>query len=114
MSFKDDMMDDLDATFFCNDEFAEEHTIDGRKVTVVLTDVTDQDVRSSYGLMKAVLNPAENAISKHLYHLFIRDKDTIRKYTVNSQILVDGQRMYIYQAKHAGGAWQLVVGKSTV
>ena len=114
MIFKDDLMDDLDVTFFCEDEFAEEHMIDGRKVIVVLTDATESDQKSTYGLMKATLNPAETSIGKHLYHLFIRDKDTTRKYTTNSVILVDGQRMYVQSAKHAGGAWQLVIGKSTV
>ena len=114
MSFKDDMMDDLDKVFFDNDEFAEVHKIDGRELLVVLTDVTDQDVRSTYGLMKATLNPKETAIGKHLYHLFIRDRDTNRKYTNNSQILLDGQIMFIQSAKHAGGVWQLVIGKSTV
>lgn len=114
MIFKEDMMDDLNETFFCEEEFAETHSIDGRNIVVVLTDVTEQDVRSTYGSMKTTLNPAETSISKHLYHLFIRDKDTTRKYTTNSVILVDGQRMYVQSAKHAGGAWQLIIGKSTV
>lgn len=114
MNFKDGVMDDLDTVFFDEEELAEWHTIDGRKVLVVLSDVTERDVRSTYGLMKATLNPAETSITKHSYHLFIRDKDTTRKYTTNSVILVDGQRMYVQSAKHAGGAWQLVVGKSTV
>ena len=114
MNFKDGVMDDLDVVFFDEEELAEYHNIDGRDILVVLTDATEADAHMSYGLMKATLNPKEHAISKHLYHLFIRDKDTKRKYTVNAQIIVDRQVMFVQSAKHAGGAWQLIVGKSTV
>jgi len=114
MSFKDDVMDDLDTVLFDNEELAEYHNIDGRDILVVLTDVTESDAHMSYGLMKATLNPKEKAISKHSYHLFIRDKDSKRKYTTNAQIIVDKQVMFVQSAKHAGGHWQLVVGKSTV
>lgn len=114
MIFKDDVMDDLDTVIFDDEELAEVHNIDGRNILVVLTDATESDAHMSYGLMKATLNPKENAISKHSYHLFIRDKDTKRKYTVNAQILVDKQVMFVQSVKHAGGLWQLIVGKSTV
>lgn len=114
MSFKDDMMDDLDTVFFDSEELAEIHNIDGRDLLVVLTDATEADAQMSYGLMKATLNPKEKAISKHSYHLFIRDKDSKRKYTTNAVILVDGQKMFVQKVKRAGGVWQLVVGKDTV
>ena len=114
MTFKDDVMDDLDEVFFDLEELGEIHNIDKRDICVVLTDVTEMDAHISYGLMKATLNPKEHAISKHSYRLYIRDVDTKRKYTTNAQILVDGQVMFVQSSKHFQGVWQLIVGKSTV
>ena len=36
MSFKDDILADLDEVFLNLDEFAEEHTIEGKKISVVM------------------------------------------------------------------------------
>ena len=107
-------MDDLDNVIFDEEELAEVHSVDGRNILVVLTDAREEDNRMSYGLMKATLNPKEHAISRHSYNLFIRDTDSNRKYTTNSVIVLDGQKMFVQNVRHVSGVWQLVVGKSTV
>lgn len=114
MNFKDMVIDDLDEVFFDMDEFAETHNVDGKDIDIVLTSTTFKSAKMTYGLMKATLNPKETAINKSGYLLYIRDKDSRGRYTVNAMLKLDGETMFIQDVKHYSGVWELKVGRHHV
>ena len=91
MDFKEAYQGDIDQAFFDMEECASAHVIDGKECEVVLTNLSKTDAKTSYGLMKATLNPKETAINKLSYTLYIRDKDMRKKVTTNAVINLDGK-----------------------
>lgn len=108
MNFKDAFKDDLEEAFFDLDEFAEEHTIDGVKMTVIKQEVSLKDAGN---VLKGSFNPRENTQNDAGFSLYIREKDAKRKFTANSIITVDGERMFVRSVKKTPGMIQITVGK---
>lgn len=112
MNFKEAYLEDLDEVFFDLEEFASEHTIDGKSMVVVLVDTTLENARTTHG--KSTLNPKETAINKSGIVLFIKEKDVARKFTANSMINLDGKKLFVYDVKHFDGVYKLTVGTHMV
>ena len=113
-NFKDCYMDDVENAFFDEDEFAERHTIDGKECSVILTDVSVQNAKMSYGLMKSTLNPKENAIGKHKYLLCVKEQDLRKKLTVNATIVLDGKKLFVQNVSKNDGIYRLELGTYAV
>lgn len=114
MSFHDDLLEDLDNAYFDIDEFATLHTIDGKEIPVVVTTVREDESKTSYGLMKATLNPKESAINKGQFVLYAKESDIRSKVTANSLIDYDGKKMFVYAVVKTEGVLKLTIGKHAV
>lgn len=114
MGFKDSFKEDLENTFFDLDEFASVHIIDGKKVTVILTEEDFIDNRNATGNRKNDVNPKETAVNKTSYKLFIKEKELNRHFTVNSVITLDGKKMFIQKVKHPSGYYELIIGENRI
>lgn len=108
MNFKDAFKDDLEEAFFDLDEFAEEHTIDGVKMTVIKQEVRLKDAGN---VMKGSFNPMENTQNDAGFSMYIKEKDAKRRFTANALIDVDGERMFVRSVKKLCGMIQITVGK---
>lgn len=109
MNFKEAYLEDLEEIFFDTEEFASKHVIDGKTMTVVLTDVTLESAKTN-AERKSALNPKEGAVNKSGIVLYIQEKDVERKFTANSMINLDGKKLFIYDVKHFDGVYKLTVG----
>ncbi|MBE5910891.1 hypothetical protein [Pseudobutyrivibrio sp.] len=108
-NFRECFEDDLDNAFFDLDDFADEHTIDGKKCVAVFTTTEIVNGKMSYGLMKATLNPKETAINKVQPLLFVRKSDLRAKVTPNSMITLDGVKYFVQQVTTTQGVCRLVL-----
>lgn len=106
MNFKEAYLEDLEEVFFDSEEFASEHTVDGKTMTIVLIDTTFENAKTG----KSTLNPKETAINKNAIVLFIREKDVERKFTANSMINLDGKKLFVHDVKRFEGVYKLTVG----
>lgn len=119
MTFRDDVIDDLEETFFDIEEFAAIHEIDGVQLRVVVSQKSNEDVKMSYGLMKATLNPKETAINRQVYDIFIKENDfreklSRKKITVNATFSLDGKHLFVNDVKKYEGYYHIIVGGHTV
>jgi len=114
MNFKEAYADDLDVVFFNMDEFASEHTIDGKVYNVVVTRNDTEQARMSYGLMKSTLNPKEHDIVKYEQKVYIRDRDLKRKITPHATIKFDGQNYFVDDVDHVEGVYILYLVRNGV
>lgn len=107
MTFKEAYADDLGTVFFDIDEFATEHTIDGRKYQVVVTRNDTEQAKMSHGLMHISLNPKEHDIARYEQVIYIRDTDLKRKITPHSAITFDGEHYFVDDVDHVEGVYIL-------
>lgn len=111
MTFKEAYNEDLADVFFDPEEFASEHTIDGKPMVIVKENATLENPRTG---LKTALNPKESAINKSQTVLYIQEKDAERKFTVNSMINLDGKKLFVYAVDHWDGVYRLTVGTHAV
>ena len=109
-NFRDAFAEDLDETFFCKDEFATEHKIDGKPVTVVVAGIDQEDGQNTKNKQNTI-NPREKFVSAEGITVYIRDKDARKRYTANAMINFDGENMFVLSASHTQGMYKLVIGK---
>lgn len=116
MTFKGAISDDMYAEggFFDIEEFAEEHTIDEKKVNCIVQRVDIEEANVSYGLMKAALNPKEKAVYRDDYIIHIRTGDIRDKVTTNSRIVFDGTNMFVHAVKKFEGYMKIQIGRDAV
>lgn len=119
MTFRDDMYDDLEETFFDIDEFAGVHEIDGVRLEVVVSQRSFENAKMSYGLMKSTLNPKETAINKETFDIFIKEVDfkqklSRKKITVNATFSLDGKHLFVNDVKKYEGYYHILVGAHMV
>lgn len=111
-SLSERMTNDLGRVFF--KEFATTHTIDGKEMPVILTQVETEEVRMSYGLMKATLNPKEKQLYRDVWELYVQKKDLERKITPNSTINLDGKNMWVWNIYDTEGLYKILIGRHGV
>lgn len=109
MNFRDAFKEDLDEAFFCSDEFATEHKIDGKPVTVVVAGIDREDGKSTR--RQNTMNPREKYISAEAITVYIREKDARERYSANATINFDGENMFVISATKTEGMYKLVIGK---
>ena len=108
MNFKEAYEDDLDEAFFDEDEFAEKHLIDGVEMLAIKQEINFKDAGN---VLKGSFNPRENTQNDVGFSLFIKAKDAKRRFTANSIIVVDKERMFVKDVKKTQGIIQITVGK---
>ena len=111
MTFKEAYEDDLKEAFFDLEELAEEHTIDGETVTVIVDAVELSDEEQN---RKDRFNPKDMSLNAEKKVIYIRESDVKRKYAVNSTIFFDGKKMFVNGKKELKGVIQLTIGRSAV
>ena len=109
MNFREAFKEDLDEAFFCSDEFATEHKIDGKPVTVVVAGIDREDGQSTR--RQNTMNPREKYISAEAITVYIREKDARERYSANATINFDGENMFVISATKTEGMYKLVIGK---
>lgn len=107
MNFKEAYADDLDVVFFNMDEFASEHTIDGKAYNVVVTRSDTEGGEPSRGEGNRVKNPKERDIASYRKKIYIRDRELKRKITPRSTIKFDGQNYFVDDVDHPEGVYIL-------
>ena len=110
MNFRDAFKEDLDEAFFCPDEFATEHKIDGKPVTVVVAGIDQEDGQNTRNRQNT-MNPREKYISAEAITVYIREKDARERYSANATINFDGENMFVISANKTEGMYKLVIGK---
>ena len=85
MTLKDDIAADIDAVFFDDDEFAEEHVVEGAKILCVVDTCRAQ--ASSKG--------TEYGLSEADYVLYAKTKDLPRRKAAGSLLRLDGRDLTI-------------------
>lgn len=83
MSFKDDILNDINNVFFSFEDFGEEHIIDGKPVICIFDD----------DALKIRSGSNELSVSESTLLLFAKVSDLPRK-VVGDELLIDG-RIYI-------------------
>ncbi len=114
MSFKDMYLEDLETTFFDLEEFASEHMIDGKTMTVVLIESNAEEGSVEIGARRSNINPKETAVNKRSMTLYIQEKDAIRRFSVNARIRLDEKNLFVQKVSHYDGIYKLVVGTYSV
>lgn len=109
MTFQEMLQTDLDGVFFNADEFASEHQIDGKTLTVILQEESYSGAKTRYGKSGGNINPKESAINRNALLLRIRESDVQRKFTAGAMVDVDGKKMFIADVKHLGGVYTLTI-----
>lgn len=110
MTFKEAYEEDLENTFFDAEEFASEHTVDGKTMVVVVMDSEMEDNRMVTGARRSPVNPKETAVNRSNLTLYIQEKDVERKLTVNSMINLDGKKLFVQEVHHFDGVYKLKIG----
>lgn len=104
MSLKDIIKADIKTVFFNDDEFAEDHNIDGRKVSVVVDNETlkKRNQKEYDGILQADI----------LY--FIKDEDVNRKPVVGQVQRFDGKIYSVFDVKYDSGVYEIIlqIGRS--
>ncbi len=79
MNFKDQLIKDLDSTFFNNNEFCANHLIDGVEMSIVLDDdlLTERKIRVGKSYDGAYVGEILFHIRKSEYHNTFEDKPAI-------------------------------------
>jgi hypothetical protein len=113
-TFKDFIKEDLERAFFCEDEFAEWHIIDGKKCLVV---VEEEDVRqhSAHWEAGAKQNFDTGLYDSHII-LHIRTEDYGPKPKVGKQLVMDAgtkmKRTYIINnCEEESGTFRMTLGR---
>lgn len=114
MTFQEMLKTDLDDVFFDAEEFASEHQIDGKMLTVILQEENYGNAKTRYGESRGNINPKETAINKNTLTLRIRESDVKRKLTSGAMIDVDGKKMFISDVKHPTGMYILTIERHKV
>jgi len=114
MNFKEAYADDLNTTFFDMDEFASEHTIDGKPYDVVVTRSDTEGSEPSRGEGNRVKNPKERDIASYRQKIYIRDRDFKRKITPHATIKFDGQNYFVEDVDHPEGVYILYLVRNGV
>lgn len=114
MTFQEMLKTDLDDVFFNVEEFASEHQIDGKTLTVILQEDNYSGAKTRYGESRGNINPKETAVNKNTLTLRIREADVQRKITAGAMIDVDGKKMFISDVKHPPGVYILTIERHKV
>lgn len=114
MTFQEMRKTDLDNVFFNTGEFASEHQIDGKMLTVILREDHYSGAKTRYGQSSGNINPKEDAINRNVLTLRIRETDVHRKLTAGAMIDVDGKKMFISDVKHPSGMYILTIERHKV
>lgn len=118
MGFKESVAEDIDTVLFDEEELAEQHSIDGEKMRVVVQSAQMEDVVLVSGAVRSSVNRVEHSVNRSAFLLFIREEDARRlqrkKFTVNAKISFDGKELFVQEVSHTRGLWRLTVGIHTV
>ena len=103
LTFKDCAAADIDAVFFNTDEFADEHTVNGKKLLAVLDENTLID-RSAHWE-----GGAKQSFDQGLYRadatLFVKCKELGGRPKVSSPMLVDGKKYLVDSVDEDAGVY---------
>ena len=103
LTFKDCAAADIDAVFFNTDEFADEHTINGKTLLAVLDENTLMD-RSAHWE-----GGAKQSFDQGLYkadaRLYMKVKELGGKPKVNGPMLVDGKKYIVSNVDEESGVY---------
>ena len=89
MSFKDIVREDIQAVFFNLDEFAEEHTIDGRKKVCII----DQDANVTSAVPSVMGVYAANR------RIYVKEKEMKVLPKEGKRLSLDGQFFFVTDAR---------------
>lgn len=111
MNFREAYEDDLEQAFFDPEEFAEEHTIDGKKVLAV---VMDAGLTQANDRRQGAFNPKDMSINTDSKTVYLMEKNCERKFAPNTPINIDGKRMIVIKTGKLHGIVRLTVRKNAV
>lgn len=95
MSFRDIVQTDLGNVFFNLDEFAEEHTIDGRKMLCII----DQDANIASAVQSVTGIYAANR------RIYVREEDMKALPKEGKRLSLDGQFFFVTDARAEMGVF---------
>ncbi|MDA3732383.1 hypothetical protein PBV87_12880 [Niameybacter massiliensis] len=104
MGFKEQINKDLDQTFFNIDEFAEEHIINGQKISIVVdNDRLEERSKKEYdGLYVGEL-------------LFFVPKSRLSaKLKQDGPVIFDGKQMYVFSLREDNGVYEVILNQNLV
>lgn len=107
-SFKEFAESDLDSVFFNEDEFADEHELDGEKLSLVIVENNFDSV--SQGFSRNQLN-ATQEVFQQLKTIYVKSKDYYVP-KVDSTITLDGFEYYVEEAREEQGIIRIVVSSN--
>lgn len=103
LTFKDCAAADIDVVFFNTDEFADEHTVNGKTLLVVWDDNTLADRGAHWE------GGAKQSFDQGLYkadaRLYVKVKELGGKPKVNSPMLVDGKKYIVSNVDEESGVY---------
>ncbi len=102
-SFKDDMAEDLDATFMDLEEFAELHEVNGREIPIMFDEERLEKIRRLQGDIRDDVFQGEV-----FFFALERDLGSIR---VNELVTLDGKEKFVHSAELKEGLWSIVLGR---
>lgn len=95
MSFKDIVREDIQAVFFNLDEFAEEHTIDGRKMVCII----DQDANVASAVQSVMGVYAANR------RIYVKEEDMKVLPREANRLNLDGRFFFVTDARAEMGVF---------
>lgn len=101
MGFKDDFLSDIQDTFLCEDEFAENHIIDGVEMSASIDDIelSRRDRRAS--------GSHEDGFHKKSKLLYVAASDFGNLPATNRILTVDGRKYIVKDAKNEDGMYSI-------
>ena len=102
MSFKDDILSDLDNVFFNLNEFATEHTFDGKAIVCVLDDdlLEENRLKSSTGIYKGV----------KMFHV---SKNQLEgRPAIGGRFAFDDENYFVSDCKETDGMYTITLSKT--
>lgn len=103
MSFKDDVLEDMEKTFFDLDEFAEIHEFNGKKLVASVDEheLMKRDRRSGKSL-------EEGTYRKRIL-LFVKQSDMPKPPAINNIVTLDGKKYIASESHVEDGMVELVL-----
>lgn len=100
--FKEFLMQDLDNVFFNEDEFCDEHFIDGKKKMIIIDNdrLMERSKKEFEGL----------SIGEILY--FIKAKDFGELPEQGTPQTFDGRIMYVFNAREDNGVYEIILNQN--
>lgn len=99
-TFKDFLAEDIDDVFFCLDEFAETHNIDGKDIPIVIEADTLKE-KSAHWEAGAKQN-FDTGQYTDTYTLYIKIADYGPAPKVGKKLVIDGNKDFYYRVKSCG------------